>query len=174
MHHLPNLLSVSRIFLSLLLFSDQQSVRLLAIFLAGLTDFLDGFLARKLSWISKWGTTLDPIGDKFFVMIGLVCFILEGSVSVLEALLMLSRDFAIVLFAFYLLYKKSLKDYPIRAIFFGKVTTALQLGTFLLLACNMAIPFPVYVVFLCLGILALFELWYTFAFSTVLQKNSSK
>lgn len=170
LRHIPNLLSLSRIFLSLFLFSEEQMVRLLAIFLAGLTDFLDGFLARKLNLTSKWGTTLDPIGDKIFVMIGLTCFFLEGAVSVREALLMLSRDFAIVLFAFYLLFKQGLRDYPIKAIFFGKVTTALQLGTFFLLACKIAVPFSFYIAFGILGVLSFFELWYTRAFSEGLSK----
>lgn len=170
LRHVPNILSASRIFLALLFFSEETTIRVLAIFLAGMTDFLDGFLARRLDLQSSWGTTLDPIGDKIFVTAGLGFFFFEGAIPLEGALLMLSRDFAILIFALFLLMKGRIRNYPIKALFFGKITTALQLGTFLLLAFEITPPSSIYLAFGLLGLLALFELCYTYAFSLKMTK----
>jgi len=68
---LPNILTVSRVFMLPLiivfLFIDgyrQIATALLA--LACATDFLDGYMARKMKQVSKFGTVLDPVADKIF------------------------------------------------------------------------------------------------------------
>lgn len=155
---LPNLLSISRFFLAFFLFSHVTWVRLLAISLAAATDFLDGYLARRFGWVSKWGTTLDPLCDKFFVIIGLYVFLQEGALTVAEAFLMLSRDMAVVIFGFFLFFIGKLKKYSIHAIIFGKVTTAIQLIVFSCFAWEILVPFSVFVLFGLLGVLSLFEL----------------
>ncbi len=67
---IPSLISMSRILLAPI-FSQSIKTRqfgkaLLVTSLAGVSDFADGFLARKFSWISKFGAVLDPIADKVF------------------------------------------------------------------------------------------------------------
>ena len=79
MNLLINLLTVSRIFSALLIFllltfeSNYLAALVLFIF-AGLTDYLDGYLARKYNAVSELGEILDPIADKIlivFILIGL-------------------------------------------------------------------------------------------------------
>ena len=67
---IPSLISMIRILLAPVF---SQSIKrgqfgkaLLVTSLAGASDFADGFLARKFSWISKFGALLDPIADKVF------------------------------------------------------------------------------------------------------------
>lgn len=73
-----NLLSVSRIFLATLIFlllmsPDSYLFALVLFFLAGITDYLDGYFARKYNAVSQVGEILDPIADKI-----LIIFILFG------------------------------------------------------------------------------------------------
>src|SRR6478735_393341 len=89
MKHLPNLLTASRLVLTLMMFvalatasgalpfisewltADQQSAlqrfAVVAFFISAITDFFDGWLARKLHAESVWGAILDPIADKIAV-----------------------------------------------------------------------------------------------------------
>ena len=70
MKHIPNLLSMSRIVLCLpLLIVDAMTIPFWVIYLiAGLTDMLDGFLARRWGVESKFGGRLDSLADFVFVI----------------------------------------------------------------------------------------------------------
>lgn len=64
-----------------------------AIFLmASLTDWLDGFLARKLNAASDWGRLMDPIADKLLVACVLVMLVAQASAPVIPVVLILSRE----------------------------------------------------------------------------------
>ena len=68
-----NLLTLSRIFLAgiiflLLMSSDGYLLALVLFFIAGVTDYFDGFLARKYKAVSQLGEILDPIADKILVL----------------------------------------------------------------------------------------------------------
>ena len=81
MKHLANLITVSRIFLVLTLFLvEPLSFIFMAIYLfCGITDILDGYVARKTHTSSSLGARLDSIADLVMVMV--VLFILVGVVS---------------------------------------------------------------------------------------------
>ena len=73
-----NFITVARIFLApiilILLIFGNYLICLLLFFLAGLTDYFDGYLARKYNAESQLGEILDPIADKIlivFILIGL-------------------------------------------------------------------------------------------------------
>ena len=68
--HIPNILSVSRIILCLpLLLVDTMTVPFWVLYLiAGITDMLDGFLARRWGVESKFGARLDSLADFVFVL----------------------------------------------------------------------------------------------------------
>jgi cardiolipin synthase len=71
-HHIPNLITGLRILLvapflwSLL--REQYDVALLLFIIAGVSDALDGFLAKYFGWTSELGGLLDPIADKLLLM----------------------------------------------------------------------------------------------------------
>ena len=69
--HIPNILSVSRIFLSLSLFFVTKSpVWFIVIYaLSGLTDFLDGYIARRFHLQTDLGAKLDTIGDTTLIIV---------------------------------------------------------------------------------------------------------
>ncbi len=74
---IPNLISIARVILVfpviwLLLNHHYQSAMLL-FFVAGISDALDGFLARQFKWQSRLGGMLDPLADKFLLVSAYLC-----------------------------------------------------------------------------------------------------
>ena len=119
MKHLPNILTAGRLVLTLLMFlalcaaaggipwvSDQltpdmqfglQRWAFWAFVVAAVTDFFDGWLARKLNAMTVWGAILDPIGDKVLVagaILGLMALGPQPQVA-LPAALILFREFTV-------------------------------------------------------------------------------
>ncbi|MCW8839927.1 MAG: CDP-alcohol phosphatidyltransferase family protein, partial [Gammaproteobacteria bacterium] len=70
--HIPNLISVLRIMLvvpiMVLLARGEYLLVLMLFVVAGLSDSLDGYLARRFDWRSQLGALLDPLGDKFLLV----------------------------------------------------------------------------------------------------------
>jgi cardiolipin synthase (CMP-forming) len=60
-----------------------------------LTDWLDGYLARKLNQISAFGAFLDPVADKFLVCASLLVLVHLGRADVFVALIIIGREIAI-------------------------------------------------------------------------------
>lgn len=158
MNHLPNLISLLRIPLAFAFFQPDPLLRFLALFCAGTTDWLDGFIARRYQLQSRFGTTIDPISDKFFVGCALIAFYSESRISNLEVLCMLGRDLALILFGIYLLASKRYKHFVFQSFFSGKAATTLQLFVLLLLTIGIHVPVWIYATLALLGISSLFEL----------------
>ncbi len=130
---LPNMLSVSRLFLAaaFAIFPAREA-RLALILAASLTDFLDGWIARRSSTISKWGELIDPIADRAFVFTALSVLLFERSITTVQYFTVLSRDLATAI-AFVIARSVAwLRPVAFRARFAGKVVTALQLITLIL------------------------------------------
>ncbi len=73
MSYLINLLTLSRIFISVIIFAllmleNNYFLALLLFFVGGITDYFDGFLARKYNASSQIGEILDPVADKIFII----------------------------------------------------------------------------------------------------------
>lgn len=155
---LPNLISFSRFTLAFLFLQPHPLWRCFAICMAMISDGLDGFLARRYNSRSKFGTLLDPLADKFFVLMGVIVFIQEGQLQTWQAISLICRDISVLIFGLYLLFSKKLMNYQYRAIWCGKVTTALQFFVLIALALKINIPDPLYITFILLGLLSLIEL----------------
>jgi len=108
---IPNLLTILRIFfvplLVALLVQDSWGVALwghqlsnesiaLAVFLvAGFTDLLDGYLARRWKQITTVGTLLDPIADKLLISAALIALVQVGTVPAWMVIVVVGREFAV-------------------------------------------------------------------------------
>ncbi len=112
--NLPNLLTLLRLVLipalALLLAYDSDQppfekdwtlrfspgrMAALVIIICGITDLLDGWLARRWKIESLWGKFLDPVADKVLLMVGLVMLMKLERVSEWLVILLLSREFLI-------------------------------------------------------------------------------
>ena len=139
---LPNRLSILRILfipIIVLFIASQEDGLLLAscllFIIAGITDGLDGYLARKMSLTSRLGLYLDPIADKLLVTSVLITLTYYRQVPLWVTLILVGREFLINgLRAFYAM--EGIVIYPSS---FGKIKTALQLIGISCLLFNIAI-----------------------------------
>jgi cardiolipin synthase len=132
---IPNLLSVVRIvllpvFLWLVLGPEQDVLALLVLVVSGVTDYLDGKLARRLNQTSKIGAILDPVADRLYILAVVVGLALRDIIPWWLAVLLPLRDvflFSLVPF----LRTRGYSSLPVH--FLGKAATAGLLYAFPLL-----------------------------------------
>jgi CDP-diacylglycerol---glycerol-3-phosphate 3-phosphatidyltransferase len=155
-----NFLSLSRGPLAFLFMLESPYYRSLAIILAMATDSLDGYLARKFGKTSQLGALIDPLMDKFFVFFVVCIFLFEGNLRLWEALALISRDFAVLIFGLYLALRGTWSNFQFRSIWSGKITTTLQFFVLLGLTFHLMMPIYIFWSFIALGVLALFELYF--------------
>ncbi len=159
MFNLSNSLSLLRAPLALLFLFENTTVRLIAIFLAMLTDSVDGYLARRSRTATRFGAVLDPAMDKFFVVFCLCVLLSENRLELGQGLMMISRDFALCLFGLYLSLSGLWQSYQFRAIRWGKITTALQFLVLIAVTLGYQLPWHLYSLFVLFALLALIELF---------------
>lgn len=126
--NIPNILTLFRLFLIpvfvLFFFSsiDNNLIIAVSIFLlAGATDVLDGYIARKHNLVTKWGMVIDPLADKLMLLTVLVCLAIKGYIPWLVVILITGKDSLMIISGLFL-YKK---DTVIPANIFGKASTVL-------------------------------------------------
>lgn len=89
----PNAISLLRFPLAaLFVLSDSVAVRSGIALVAGISDGIDGWLARRTGARTRIGELLDPIADKTFVFAALVGFVRTGELQLWELLVLLARD----------------------------------------------------------------------------------
>lgn len=93
---IPNLISVIRIVLVLpiiyLLWNKQYQMTLALFIIAGLSDALDGFLAKRYDWTSQLGSFLDPLADKLLLVSCFLVCVLTGLMPAWLFIVILLRD----------------------------------------------------------------------------------
>lgn len=131
--NIPNFLSLLRILLVpvMVIFLMQNAFlkALIVLVVSGLTDALDGFLARVLNQQTTLGAYLDPIADKALLASCFITLSIKGIMPGWLTVIVISRDFIIML-GVAVLSMMSI-PYEIRPAFISKVTTAVQLTTVL-------------------------------------------
>lgn len=129
---IPNMVSSSRVALAFgFVASDAVPTRLALIGVASLTDFLDGWLARRTKVTSRFGALLDPVADRFFVLGVVVSYVLGGQFSVWQAVAVMFRDVMSIVGFFVARNVSWLRPIAFKARPLGKAVTVVQLVTFL-------------------------------------------
>ncbi len=98
-----------------------------------LTDWLDGYLARKLNQTSAFGAFLDPVADKFLVCASLLVLVHLGRVDVLVSLIIIGREIAISALREWMAQIGAKRSVAVHML--GKLKTTMQM---------VAIPFLLY------------------------------
>lgn len=130
--NVPTLLTFSRIFLIpfFVIITPGSPYLGIAIFLiASLTDFLDGYLARRSGQITTFGIILDPIADKFLVISALILLVDMVRLSAWIAIIIIVREFVVTALRVVALSK----DIVIPAETGGKLKTTAQMTSIVLL-----------------------------------------
>lgn len=139
MSHIPNIITVFRILLVIptawMLWEMHYLEAFILMVIAGVSDAFDGFLARRFNWMSKLGAILDPLADKFLVAVMFVVFTLQGHIPLWVAIIVLTRDFAIIAGAG--VYKLLYEEVEISPTFLSKANTAMQFVTVCLLMASL-------------------------------------
>ena len=126
---IPNIISLMRIILvapiAYFLWNQNYLISLILFLIGGLSDGLDGFLARRYHWESELGVILDPMGDKLMM---LTAYLLLGWHQVLAwwlVGLVIFRDLIIVTGT--LLYRKFIGNAKLKPLFISKLNTVFQI-----------------------------------------------
>ena len=145
---LPNLITILRLLLApILVISLLNGHFLLAIIIvsiAGLSDILDGLLARRLNQCTNLGSCLDPIADKILISSSFVLLAWLRFIPNWLAVVVISRD-VLILLGSLLLFLFNI-HFEVRPSLLGKMTTAFQMITIFvtLLAQLSHIDFPLF------------------------------
>jgi CDP-diacylglycerol--glycerol-3-phosphate 3-phosphatidyltransferase/cardiolipin synthase len=131
---LPNIISSSRVLLAAgFVAVPNADTRLGLVGLAAITDFLDGWLARRAKWTTRWGALIDPIADRVFVLVAVSTFLFTGALSTTGYFVMISRDLMTAVGFLVARAVTWLRPVQFKARFSGKLVTVLQLTTFVCL-----------------------------------------
>ncbi len=127
--HIPNLISAARIFLVIpvlkALLSHDFHQALIWFTIAGLSDGLDGFLARYFGWQSRLGSYLDPIADKLLLVTSYLSLAWLELIPFWLALLVVARD--LLIFAGATAYYFLMKPFDGQPSLISKLNTFCQL-----------------------------------------------
>ena len=145
--NIPNLICLARIVLVIpivrSLWQEQFLLSLLLIIIAGLSDILDGYLAKKNNWCSYLGAVLDPAADKILLVSLFLTLQSMGLIPLWLTLTVIARDLMIVFgLSLYRYFVGVPEPKPTRI---SKFNTTLQLAfiIFVILAQGIQFPFEI-------------------------------
>src|ERR1700681_5049905 len=125
----PNQITLLRLaflpFFLILISYEQYRWALLVLVAAGLSDAVDGLLARKLNQRSSLGAYLDPIADKLLLSSSFVILAFKKQLAWWLTIIVLSRDVLILIVAVVILLVSGYRPFP--PSIYGKATTAAQI-----------------------------------------------
>ena len=155
---LPNFITLLRLaalpFFLVAIADGRFDIALVIFVAAGVSDGVDGYLARRWHQITTVGTLLDPIADKLLLMssylfLAIPSYPAKVKVPVWLAVLVLSRDFLLLLVALLMILTSGKKAFP--PTWCGKVTTVTLILTVLIVLCANLWDWPRPIVLLAFG-----------------------
>ena len=152
--HIPNILTIFRFilipFIVLNLANDKFIAAFVIFTISGLTDILDGFIARKFNFITNFGKLIDPLADKCTQIITLATLALKDIIPMWIIIIVILKEFIMVAGASFL-YGKEL---VVSSKWYGKLATVLF---YIAIVCslfikefNFTFDFSIYIYYLAL------------------------
>ncbi len=124
--NIPNALTLVRFALvpvfGVFLYTEQYLVAVILFFIGGLTDVLDGYIARKFNMITSWGKLADPAADKLMQLAALIVLTMLGRIPVLIMVIVTAKEVFMGLGSIHL-YKKD--NHVVSANWYGKLATVI-------------------------------------------------
>src|SRR3981081_208939 len=140
----PNQITLLRLgclpFFLILISYEQYRWALLVLVAAGLSDAVDGLLARKLNQRSPLGAYLDPIADKLLLSSSFIILAFKQKLAWWLTIIVLSRDVLILMVAVVILLISGYRPFP--PSIYGKLATALQILLVFMVVLSAAYPYP--------------------------------
>jgi cardiolipin synthase len=140
----PNQITLLRLgflpFFLILISYEHYKWALLVLVVAGLSDGVDGLLARKLNQKSALGAYLDPIADKLLLSSSFIILSFKQKLAWWLTIIVLSRDILILMVAVVILLISGYRPFPPSV--YGKLTTGLQILLVFLVVLAAAYPHP--------------------------------
>jgi cardiolipin synthase len=134
MLNIPNLLTLLRLALipvtAYFLATEAYKIALPIFLIAALTDFADGYIARRFKLVSKLGATLDPIADKLNMLVATVLLAWQELLPIWLAIAIVARDILIVTGA--LAYRAAIGPIKIAPTLLSKFNTLVEFAVLLL------------------------------------------
>lgn len=123
--HVPNILTIIRFFLIpfilFFIFTEQYIPAFIVLTISGLTDVLDGIIARKFNCITNFGKLIDPLADKATQISILAALTFKGIIPLWMLIVVFVKEFAMIAGASFL-YGKEL---VVSSRWFGKMATVI-------------------------------------------------
>ncbi len=130
--NLPNILTLFRMCLipvfAALYYNGMQPLALIVYLLAGATDVLDGYLARKWNQITSFGKLMDPLADKLMNLTMIFCLTHTGYIPVWVLIVLLAKELLMVAGSLALLKGLRGEKVVVMANWAGKAATALTIA----------------------------------------------
>jgi cardiolipin synthase len=137
----PNLLSTLRLLLVpvflILILSGQNWQAVVVLAIASVTDFLDGYFARKFKQVTRLGQLLDPAADRLYIFATLIGLSIVGYIPLWLAAVIIARD-ALMVVGYPILASRGYGPLPVH--YLGKAGTFSLLYAFPLLLIAAAFP----------------------------------
>ncbi len=129
--NIPNVLTILRMLLVpvfvLLVLNEYYDAALYVFIIAGVTDALDGFIARRFDMRSEFGSVMDPIADKLLMVSAFLLLGMKHWVPLFLVPLVILRD--VVLLTGSIMIKSAGRDFEVIPSVLGKLTTFFQIAT---------------------------------------------
>ena len=124
--NIPNILTAIRLAIIPLfaycLFTRQYNAAVLMFILSGITDVLDGYIARKFDMVTSWGKFADPLADKLTQITALVILTIQQKIPALILVIVALKEFLMLLGGL-LIYRN--KKYVVSSSWYGKMATVI-------------------------------------------------
>lgn len=129
--NIPNILSVIRIclvfvFVALFFTMEKPYAALIAFLVAGATDVVDGYLARRNNWVTNLGKILDPFADKLMQCTVLVCLYIKSYIPLWFVLPFIGKELFSLIIGLVVIKRRSV---AIVSKWYGKCTVCLFYAT---------------------------------------------
>ncbi len=138
---IPNILTTLRLvlvpfFAYFMLFKENIAVASIIFVFSGITDVIDGYIARRFNMISRFGMVYDPFVDKLMQITAVICLVMNNTIPVWLLIFVAFKEISMILVGGILYIKKIV----IRSNKFGKISTVIFYAGVLTLIIWKSIP----------------------------------